>query len=274
VAATRAKKNLHLMATVAYKNGVMDKAASGSFLERLWIPFQTVSENLVMDNGTTAAAKNPARLLQRLKISELGSPPIKEPIAEKTQLCAGNTQAAWENHTARQVGTVIHQILAHIAQTDLSTWDAKKIAQEKTRWLAWLIQAGCPIKKLTDSILEIQTVIARTLHDSRARWILGAHAAPQCEYALTSMIDGRLTQVVIDRTFIDENACRWIIDYKTSAPALDEDISSFLEKAQMMHREQLETYAAVLQKNENRPIRLGIYFPAFGGWCAWDFETS
>ena len=39
----------------------------------------------------------------------------------------------------------------------------------------------------------------------------------RCELPITGLIGGKLYETVIDRTFVDENGVRWIIDYKTSS---------------------------------------------------------
>jgi hypothetical protein len=73
---------------------------------------------------------------------------------------------------------------------------------------------------------------------------------------------------VIDRTFVDEGGVRWIIDYKTSQSP-GEDLENFLEAEKERYREQLERYARLMALRDNRPIRLGLYFPLLGAWLEW-----
>jgi ATP-dependent helicase/nuclease subunit A len=73
---------------------------------------------------------------------------------------------------------------------------------------------------------------------------------------------------VIDRTFIDESGVRWIIDYKTSEPA-GEDVVNFLEAEKERYGEQLERYARLMALRDDRPIRLGLYFPLISEWREW-----
>ena len=45
----------------------------------------------------------------------------------------------------------------------------------------------------------------------------GGHADADCELSVSGLINGRLSNVIIDRTFRDRDGQRWIVDYKTSA---------------------------------------------------------
>lgn len=273
VAATRAKKKLHLMARVSMKEGVCKKPEAGSFLELLWKPFEKMAENIsekpVIFSDAMPSLSIPSTALQRLKIERMK----KIAVAEKIVVFTSNTPLVEIDHTARHIGTVIHRILEQISQEGIALWTAQKIAQEKARWRRWYIEIGFPYAALEMGIERVQAVIQAVLQDPRGQWILQAHMAHRSEYALTAIspVDNTSKAYMIDRTFIDTNQTRWIIDYKTSSPAPGQEVRDFLEKAQATHRAQLETYAAMMYTLEKRPICLGLYFPVFGGWCAWDF---
>jgi hypothetical protein len=106
------------------------------------------------------------------------------------------------------------------------------------------------------------------LRDPRGRWILEARAEAECEMRVAGLLDGRLVEATIDRTFVDEQGVRWIIDYKTSEHQ-GGDLEVFLDNEQSRYREQLERYARLLFRQDPRPIRLGLYFPLLGGWREW-----
>ena len=76
--------------------------------------------------------------------------------------------------------------------------------------------------------------------------------------------------MTIARTFVDEHGTRWIIDYKTGIHT-GGGVNEFLDREQERYRGQLERYAGVMSKMEQRPIRLGLYFPLLGGWREWSF---
>jgi hypothetical protein len=107
-----------------------------------------------------------------------------------------------------------------------------------------------------------------TLRDSRGRWVLDNHTDAASELPMAGWIGGKLCEAVIDRTFIDESGVRWIIDYKTSEPASG-SVENFLEAETERYREQLERYSRLMVQREDRPIRLGLYFPLLGEWREW-----
>lgn len=72
----------------------------------------------------------------------------------------------------------------------------------------------------------------------------------------------------IDRTFVDQDGTRWIIDYKTSRHE-EEDVDAFLDQQQERYKEQLEKYGALMALKEDEPIKLGLYFPLLQGWREW-----
>ena len=76
---------------------------------------------------------------------------------------------------------------------------------------------------------------------------------------------------VIDRTFVDTDGVRWIVDYKTASHEGAGE-SAFLDNELERYRARLERYARYFRATESRPIRLGLYFPLMGGWREWQPE--
>jgi hypothetical protein len=66
--------------------------------------------------------------------------------------------------------------------------------------------------------------------------------------------------VVIDRTFIDGDGTRWVIDFKTSRHE-GGGLDAFLEEEMVRYRAQLETYIALARGIDAAPVRAGLYFP-------------
>jgi len=74
---------------------------------------------------------------------------------------------------------------------------------------------------------------------------------------------------VLDRSFVDANGTRWIIDYKTASHE-GGDISHFLDEEQERHTSQLQRYVAILKKLEpERETRTALYFPMLDAWREW-----
>ena len=47
------------------------------------------------------------------------------------------------------------------------------------------------------------------------------------------------------------------------------DLEQFLDNEFTRHREQLERYARIWKKIEQRLVRLGLYWPLLDGWREW-----
>ena len=164
-----------------------------------------------------------------------------------------------EDSFKRIVGTVIHERLA--SQRDIHV-------------NARLRQLGISPTRLPQALDRIQIALANIKSDPRATWILDAnHTDSQFEYPITTLIKGKVRHLIIDRTFVDAENTRWIIDYKTSAPNKD-DQACFIAHEKALYREQLETYADAMSSLDTRPIMLGLYFPLFCGWIAWDYQSK
>ena len=117
--------------------------------------------------------------------------------------------------------------------------------------------------------MRTETALLRCLADPTARWIIEPHESAASESALTGVLDGRVYQVVIDRTFIDANGTRWVIDYKTSVHE-GSGIEKFLDNERARYQATLDRYARLMQQREPRPVKLGLYFPLLNGWREWE----
>ena len=81
-------------------------------------------------------------------------------------------------------------------------------------------------------------------------------------------IGGVVVRVVVDRTFVDEDSVRWVVDYKTGRHE-GGDLERFLDREQEHYRPQLERYGALVGALGAEPVRLALYFPVSGGWREW-----
>jgi ATP-dependent helicase/nuclease subunit A len=75
-------------------------------------------------------------------------------------------------------------------------------------------------------------------------------------------------RVVFDRSFIDDEGVRWVIDYKTSQH-LGSGMEEFLDREVERYSSQLQRYARFAKKLGPEPVRLGLYFPLMRAWREW-----
>jgi ATP-dependent exoDNAse (exonuclease V) beta subunit len=291
VAATRAIDRLHLLGRVGVgeRNGALEISPPprSSLLHHLWetvLPeFERVLRETPPDggenDGADAAANPPPALLRRLPRS-WQLPAIPAPVAwDKGEALVKTTAALppvgfeWAREVIRHVGTVVHRILQQIGREGLGHWDAAHVDRLRPTITRLLAEQGVPAAQLESALARAASALVRTLSDERGRWILDArHADAHCEYGLSGVIDGELVNVVLDRSFVDENGVRWIIDYKASAHE-GGGLEEFLDRERQRYAPQLEGYASLLGTMDARPMRLGLYFPLLGGWREWAPST-
>ena len=127
-------------------------------------------------------------------------------------------------------------------------------------------QAGIDDENLNWNQKQVSTALTNLINDERGRWILAEdHTEQDNELSLTGMHDGQLITAIIDRTFVDKDGTRWIVDYKSSRHD-GPDLDAFLDQEQERYAEQLQKYGKMMQAMDSRPIRLGLYFPILKGW--------
>ncbi|MBT4259113.1 MAG: hypothetical protein HOD90_04265, partial [Nitrospina sp.] len=83
----------------------------------------------------------------------------------------------------------------------------------------------------------------------------------RCEYSLSQINNNAFQSRVIDRTFIDENNSRWIIDYKTGEH-IGANLEKFLKNEKVRYFNQLTQYEKLFkQLGEQRLIKKALYYP-------------
>ena len=287
VAATRARKQLHLLGHIEYDQAKeeLKTPASGSLLASLWSAsavreeFQRMSPDDLMEGDAVDAASTdvvspPIRRLPvdwELPKAELVSPLPQigsESLQETTQ--SERLEFDWASESARHIGTLVHRYLQRIALDGAEKWSGQRVSSLHDAFGNALVHLGVPQSELNAAVSRVHAALSQALTDERGRWILSdRHREAKSEYALSSFQNQKLVNIIVDRTFIDNDGVRWIIDYKTGAHE-GSDIDTFLDRELARYREKMERYASIFKKLEDRPIKLGLYFPLMSGWRSWD----
>ena len=278
VAATRARERLHLLGAVTVKetDGRREVAEPrpGSLLELLWPAvreeFARCLEQAAAPTALTAA-KDPGAGLTRLtrawRLPEAGA---AVHWAGSTVLAAEEVpEFEWVGETLRHVGTVVHRMLQRMAEDGVERWGMAQRQRALPLVKQLLAQAGVREQELPEAAADVMRAVENTLDDARGRWLLQAHAEAVSEYSLSLMRDGRLETGVIDRSFVDAEGVRWIVDYKTSRHS-GTDVEQFLEREKLRYASQLERYARLMQGLETRRVRVALYFPLLKQWLEWE----
>ncbi len=275
VGATRARTRLHLLGHVNYdaEKGNDLKAAKGSLLGLLWSQVEAVYERAGADqqevDGGLLRVVDPAQAtLSRLPVAWV-APEIRSVSEVAPRVDTQQENTLWQGSTPAHIGTVVHLGLQHIAEQGVDVWQADRIADQRLAFQAQLQALGVVEEELPLASERVVLCLQQALNDERGRWILADHQAARCELPITGVFEGEIVNLIIDRTFIDEQGRRWIIDYKTSAPAEDQSLDEFIAEQQQHYRAQLERYALFMADMDERPIHLAIYFPQVPAWCEW-----
>ncbi|WP_323844477.1 UvrD-helicase domain-containing protein [Microbulbifer magnicolonia] len=161
----------------------------------------------------------------------------------------------------RHAGTVAHETLATIAQSDLDDWNNAHLQQLRPLWQLRLAQLGLHGSGLEKAREKVEQAVTNALKCETGRWLLdSSHSESACELELHS--GGRqLRRAIVDRTFIDAHGVRWIVDYKTAEPGAEENPEGFIATQLERYRGQLESYRKLFYARGERNIRCALYFP-------------
>jgi len=275
VASTRARETLHLIGNAKQTKAGLAKPGNESLLARLWPVVESAYETALAEKVDTAEASTPVatgehtNVLRRLP-SGWRSPVTAVYLAEPDRpLGDAPVEFEWAGASARHVGTVVHQMLCVMAEGELSAWTERRIAASTARWRAVLASLGVAPDELGAAAARVAEALKNVVGDARGQWLLlDSHQQARSEMALSGVLDGTIVNAVLDRSFIDKNGTRWIIDYKTGVHG-GGHLDAFLDREQTRYRPQLERYARLMAGFEDRTTRLGLYFPLHGGWREW-----
>lgn len=239
VALTRAKKRLYLF-------GQSDAPKSNSFMSLLNIDLSV--------DGSISAEQAPkiiplSNTLRRLSPT-WENPYFPVSLMEEAILPGKANPIDHDKilpirYQEKTLGTLIHHELYLWAEH--ATLMSQPLETHYLRWKAMLLESGLE----SHHIGWITEVMARVKSDPKAQYILSKHAHAHSEHEITAVIDGKIKTFILDRTFVDEQGTRVIVDYKTGEYHED-------------YWNQLNAYASVMKTLENRPVKLCLYFPVTG----------
>ena len=179
----------------------------------------------------------------------------------------------WAGRDARDIGTVVHEQLQMLADAALPSLGDKDVQARQDIIRRQLKNLGINGASLDNAVRKVARALTNTLSDGRGRWILQPHNDARSEWALTVPLETagyrRASQVIIDRTFVDAEGTRWIVDYKTGDHE-GGDAKAFLDREQERYADQLDRYADIVRRMDNRPVKVGLYFPMLKGWREWE----
>ena len=263
VATTRARNDLHLIVQLKTNKSEPPKGSLAALVWFLLMPyFESGGAEMLDDQDKKIMIQPKLRRLTKIYSPNLNFDP------QENRSIADRPDYQWAGQSAIHVGTVVHTWLQHISDQGLMGWTANRIQELKPRFNQELELMGVDIEDLDRSTARVVHALLGVLEDPRGRWILGDHLEESSEFSVTYLGAGGLRHLRVDRTFVDEGT-RWIIDFKASYHE-GGSLEKFLDAEVARYRPQLNRYAGVLSKFDNRPIRMALYFPIFKAFRDWE----
>ena len=138
------------------------------------------------------------------------------------------------------VGNLVHAVFEQMVNEDLSLWNTQTIQQRLPVYQQWLSQQGLADEQMTEALRRVEKSLQHAIDNADFKWALQTpHLESATEFPLTSIEGDVIANHIIDRTFVDNQGQRWIVDYKTSVYDGSNE-ESFIQK-------QLEKYKPQLQ---------------------------
>ena len=287
VAATRARKRLHLLGhtDIDSKKDELKAQPDTTLLYQFWPLVRQYYESQFSQfsadeidslNGDVTESERVLQKGRKRLITNWTCPPAPKSIVALSQESAQAEEILefdWASESARLVGTVVHRQLEYLSSRgvhSIADVDQQRLSAISRQMLR---HEGLPPELLEQALGRVEASLKAMLDDDRGRWILSTeHSDVHSEYAISSVFDGKIYNMIIDRTFVDQHDERWIIDYKTGSHTgggLDE----FLDREQGRYRAQLERYADAIGQREDRLTHLALYFPLMQGWREWLYSS-
>ncbi len=251
VAATRAARSLTLVGAVESSEQTV-RPPKDSMLELLW---DIAYDEFVFKGDVVPDAERRARTLSRLPDDYRWTPPVELPrVGQVAEPGIRATAARLDDHPDVVLGDLVHREMKLIA--DRGRPNDYDIAPRLPVWEQWLRRTGLPHAERVWVATQLRAQILAVVADATGRWLLTQHEHDGREAPFTSVVDGELRHIVVDRTFV-EDGTRWIVDYKSTVLGGDDDD---VDAECQRHRPQLRRYAQALGALDDLPIRTAIYF--------------
>lgn len=270
VATTRAKKRLYLFFDIIKKDNQEFRIDTGSFLEKLWPFIKNNSEQIITTQHKKIIDSHPSKKQRyTIRLHSNWKNPIENGLHTDIISHQQTSGFQFNSNVQQLIGVASHRILQQMAQFGIDWWETRNSA-EQTHYLNYqLQQLGVLPHQLLTAKNTLQQILDKTLNDQKGRWILQAHQENQAELALTVLLNNKIERLVIDRTFVDKQGIRWIIDYKTTT-LTHHELQHFLQQEQKKYKEKMQQYYHALRLIDPHPIKLGLYFPAIPAWHEWE----
>jgi ATP-dependent exoDNAse (exonuclease V) beta subunit len=263
VACTRAAKNLHLFAGYKLdKNSEPAMPAEKSLAGALWPSTEAGIEAFLALEDLQQTPRLAASMIPKLTRAAQVSSKDDLLRAYRGEEVDDDSRPEEQQYLfERHVGTVVHRNLQTLAEQGLAAWRLRDPSSLQALWRVQLRQLGLQGTLLDEGVIWVQRAMSATIADESVHWLFSnEYAESLTEHGVSIATRSGARHYVIDRSLLDAEGCRWIIDYKTLLQA-DEDEQVMLLNLQESYAAQLQTYRQAYTLRGEKTIRTALYLP-------------
>ena len=276
IGVTRAIKSAHLSAVLKRGKEESTNPDPRSLLSTIWsailqnkfVEFVNMdginTENILESKGTSQLKT--ATLLKRIPVSLLPQSSWFE-VTEKPDDNHQHHPEPSFNEDPRldlmldtQIGNLIHEALqASLTNKNLLSDDS--INLQRQRWQQHLLRYGFGLDKTHYAVTFIEDSLRKTLSNQEFLWVFDhSQEKSVAEYELQSKNSDVIQNHIIDRSFLDFEDIRWIIDYKSAKKPDSILEEEFIAGQLNLYRPQLKRYHELFKDEKNKGIKTALLF--------------
>ncbi len=284
VACTRAERKLILIAAanIDQKTEELKAPDSRSLLATVWEPLQNnfelqSSDSNIQDDQQSAIDQTLVRLPSDFNVSfgESVNWQSRQQLQTQSDLKNNDEQIEfeWATEVAAAVGMVMHDwlqfnhaslFMEELTDTQFSIWRAQ--------WRSQLRSLNVSSERIGFALERLHKGLLTMRSDTNAHFIFADYAVQKNEFEIAAFENDVVNNYRIDRTFVDQDDIRWVVDYKTTFTKAD-DLDEFVDQQIAdRHRVQLQRYGNLMSQIDSRKIKLAVYFPMLAKLRSWDFK--
>ncbi len=281
VATTRAEKKLVLIARASLdsKTSLIKAPAKNTLLATVWGALENHFDFPQAEPEPLEQDQVISQTLQRLPsdFSKIYRDSIQWRVSQQLNNApkvpeeTAQMEYEWATGLATGVGIVLHDWLQYNGSQVLTTQIDAKLTKQ---WRTELLNMRVSLNALEYAVQRLVTAVTNLQSHQQAHFLFADYPDSHNEFTLSAIEDGSVKQYRLDRTFVDDDGTRWIVDYKSTAHDNDDVADFAAEQVNTRHKQQLEKYGFLFSQVDARPIQLAVYFPLLKQLICWRYKPD